>query len=141
MTRVDFYFNVPDKLDKAVSLARAACVKKRKVHISAPDAAVVSSLEQLLWTEPTTGFFPNCQADHALALHTPLIIDWREVYWPHDDILINLKAQQPMAFTRFKHLVELVGIAETDKRNARLRYKFYRDRGYEIRNVDMAQRV
>lgn len=141
MTRVDFYFNAPDKLDKTVSLARAAFAKKRKVHISVPDADTASQLAQLLWTEPTTGFFPNCQADHALATHTPLIIDWRDEYWPHDDILINLKAQQPMAFTRFKHLVEIVGLVETDKQDARQRYKFYRDRGYEIRSIDLGQRA
>lgn len=141
MTRVDFYFNVPDKLEKTISLARAAFAKKRKVHISVADAEIASRLEQLLWTEPSTGFFPNCQADHVLAIQTPLIIDWRETHWPHDDILINLKVQQPMAFTRFKHLVEIVGMAETEKHEARQRYKFYRDRGYEIRNIDVAQRV
>jgi DNA polymerase-3 subunit chi len=57
----------------------------------------------------------------------------------NDDMLINLTAREPSFFSRFTQLVELVGADEADKVAARARYKFYRDRGYEIKNIDHAQ--
>ena len=54
----------------------------------------------------------------------------------HDDVLINLQHPQPTIFSRFKRLIEIVGADEADKVLARARYKFYRDRGYEIRSYD-----
>jgi DNA polymerase-3 subunit chi len=56
-----------------------------------------------------------------------------------DDMLINLTANEPSIFSRFTQLVELVGDEEQDKLAARARFKFYRDRGYEIKSIDHAQ--
>jgi len=50
--------------------------------------------------------------------------------------LINLSQKQLTAFSRFRQLIELVGVEEQDKILARQRYKFYRDRGYEIKHFD-----
>jgi DNA polymerase III subunit chi len=36
-------------------------------------------------------------------------------------------------------LIEIVAGGEEDKQRARDRYKFYRDRGYEIRTHDLAK--
>jgi len=55
----------------------------------------------------------------------------------HDDILINLRVQHPPFFSRFRRLIELVGQDESDKVEARTRYRFYRDRGYEIKSFDV----
>ena len=41
-------------------------------------------------------------------------------------------------FSRFRRLIEIVGADEVDKAQARIRYKFYRDRGYEIKSYDAA---
>jgi len=55
---------------------------------------------------------------------------------PHHDVLINLQKDYPPFFSRFTRLIEIVGQDEEDKAHARLRYKFYRDRGYEMRSFD-----
>jgi len=44
----------------------------------------------------------------------------------------------PPFFSRFRYLVELVGNDEDDKVAARQRYKFYRDRGYQVKSTDAA---
>jgi DNA polymerase-3 subunit chi len=49
-----------------------------------------------------------------------------------------LQHPQPVFFSRFRRLIEIVGLDEADKAKARIRYKFYRDRGYEIKNYDAA---
>jgi DNA polymerase-3 subunit chi len=57
----------------------------------------------------------------------------------NDDMLINLTAAEPSFFSRFTQLVELVSDDEQDKIAARARFKFYRDRGYEIKSTDHTQ--
>ena len=37
-----------------------------------------------------------------------------------------------------QRLIEIVSLDEEDRRRARERYKFYRDRGYEIRTHDLS---
>jgi DNA polymerase-3 subunit chi len=53
-----------------------------------------------------------------------------------DDILINLSQKQLTVFSRFQQLIELVGADEEEKAMARRRYKFYRDRGYEVKHYN-----
>jgi len=55
----------------------------------------------------------------------------------HDDILINLTPSHPVFFSRFRGLIELVGMDDADRSAARARFRFYRDRGYEIKSHDV----
>lgn len=137
MTRIDFFFNVENKLAKVAELAEAAFKRGRKVTIYAQHLAHAKELEQTLWTTQATGFVPHCLADHPLASETPIVIDWQSAH-VQDDILINLHAQHPQSFSRFLRLIEIVGLDETDKAEARQRFKFYRDRGYELKTFDQA---
>lgn len=136
MTRVEFFFNVENKPARIASLAESACKKGRKLMVFAPDASTASSLERYLWTYPPIGFLPNCNPQHRYAEQTPIIVDWQGSKLIHDDVLINLQTQHPPFFSRFRRLIEIVGVDEADKADARIRYRFYRDRGYEIRSFD-----
>jgi len=62
---------------------------------------------------------------------------WQREQLIHDDVLVNLQAQHPPFFSRFRRLIEIVGVDEEDKAAARIRYRFYRDRGYEIKSFDV----
>jgi len=57
----------------------------------------------------------------------------------HEQLLINLNAQCPAVFSRFERVIEIVSTDDADRELARERYRFYRDRGYEIRNHDMSK--
>jgi DNA polymerase-3 subunit chi len=94
-----------------------------------------TQIQQYLWRLPQQ-FLPNHSATHPLAEQTPIIVDWRLDIVPHDEVLINFQHPQPVFFSRFRRLIEIVGLDEADKADARIRYKFYRDRGYEIKNHD-----
>jgi len=67
---------------------------------------------------------------------TPVVIDWQANQLCQDDILVNLTQRQLTVFSRFRQFVELVGVDEKDKALARQRFKFYRNRGYEIKHFD-----
>jgi DNA polymerase III subunit chi len=135
MTRIDFFFNVDSKLAKVAELAEAAFKKGRKVTIYAQHQAHAQSLEQSLWQANPTAFVPHCLANSPLACETPIVIDW-QTQPLQDDILINLQVEQPTSFSRYLRLIEIVGLEEADKVAARLRYQFYRDRGYTLNCYD-----
>lgn len=139
MTRIEFYVNVPDKLRKVAELGEHLAARGRKLMVYTSDAETSSQLEGLLWTHPQTGFLPHCRADDALAEVTPVVIDWRSDKLVHDDVLINLRPEHPSFFSRFQRLIELVSADEADKVQARQRYRFYRDRGYEIKSIDVLE--
>jgi len=59
----------------------------------------------------------------------------------HDDILLNLHTEQPPFFSRFHRLIEIVSAEENDRAAARERFRFYRDRGYEIHSHDIGNKA
>jgi len=91
-----------------------------------------------LWQSSATSFLANAIPAEAESQHTPIIIDSDGQVSLQDDVLINLQQQHPPFFSRFRYLIEMVGIDELDKSEARQRYKFYRDRGYQIQSTDTA---
>lgn len=138
MTRVEFFFNVPDKLAKTAELCDKAVSKGRQLTIFTQDEVVSNSLQQQLWQQSATSFLPSAKPDDAMSSFSPIILDTSGELLQQDDVLINLQAEYPPFFSRFRYLVELVGVDEADKAAARLRYKFYRDRGYEVKSTDVA---
>jgi DNA polymerase III subunit chi len=139
MTRIDFYFNVKNKQQVVVNLVEAAVAKRRQVTIAAADEAAASKISADLWQHSPESFLPNVLANHPAAAQTPVVIHWQEKPLHQDELLINLTSNQPAFFSRFTHLVELVSDDEQDKISARARFKFYRDRGYEIKSIDYMQ--
>ena len=136
MTRIEFFFNVEDKLQKIAELCGSAVRKGRRLMVYSADVETTARLGDYLWTSPAIGFTPHCRPDHALAAVTPVILDHHGEQLVHDDVLINLQQQYPPFFSRFRRLIEIVGLDEADRGAARERYRFYRDRGYEIKLLD-----
>ena len=141
MTRVIFYSNLVDKQMTLRNLVQKALEKRHLVTILTASEQAASQVNGGLWRHDASSFMPNVLASHALAAETPVLIDWQEKNLFQDDILINLTQQQPTSFGRFRELIELVGNDENDKAAARQRYKFYRDRGYEIKHIDQANLI
>ena len=150
MTRVDFYFNVIDKPKKIIELTQLAVNKQRRVMVYAVDETQAKDLSDKLWSDVPTSFIPHImvgthKAETALINFAPILIltafgNGQALHLHEDDVLINLQAQHPNFFSRFRLLIELVGSDEVDKVAARNRYKFYRDRGYAIKSIDTGVR-
>jgi DNA polymerase-3 subunit chi len=138
MTRVDFYFNVDHKFRQLAELTSMAMDRKRRLFVYVPDEEAAEAVEHALWTHAPTTFLPHCRSDHPLAMETPIIIDWHGENLLHDDVLVNLRSECPPFFSRFKGLIEIVSCDESDRSEARARFRFYRDRGYELHSHDIA---
>ena len=137
MTKVDFYTGSPDKLRTACQLSHKAMQHGLKTLISLPDAAGCEALDALLWQYPDTAFIPHCRADASEAADTPVVLSCDDNKLPHHDLLISLHPECVPFFSRFDRVIEIVGTDKEDSRLGRERFKFYRDRGYELRHFDL----
>lgn len=112
-----------------------------RVVIVTPDAASRKHLDQMLWQIPPTAFIPHCNSDAEGAEHTPVLLAHDAEKFPHHELLISLHDETPGYFSRFERVIEIVGVNETDSLRGRARYKFYRDRGYELRHFDLSTKA
>jgi len=139
MTRIDFYSNAEPKLQVACRLVAKIIQQELRVFVYAPDENTARAFDKLLWTYQAIGFVPHCMARDALASETPVVIACEDVEVAHHQVMINLHADSPPSFSRFERLVELVGAGDDDRQLARSRFRFYRDRGYEINHYDLSK--
>jgi len=137
MTQIDFYTHVDDKLKVACALAGKAFTRGLRLTVYCPDAETAHRIDRLLWMTPSTGFVPHCGPDDPLAMETPVIIDCSGDNLLHDEVLLNLRPESPQFFSRFQRLIEIVSLEDADRSGARERFRFYRERGYEIRTHDL----
>lgn len=142
MTSIDFYFNAADRLQVACRLAGKALKQNQRVLIYAPDPNLASQVDRMLWTWPAIGFVPHCAVHAALAAETPVLIASEvgaDAATPQAcEVLLNLGTDCPPHFERFARLLEVVSAEEADKEKGRSRFRFYRERGYQISNHDLA---
>lgn len=141
MTSIDFYFNADDRLGVACRLAGKALQQKKRVLIYAPMPEIAQKIERLLWVSTATSFIPHCYLHDSLAAETPVLIAAGEETAPaaaNCDVLLNLAAECPPFFERHERLLEIVAQDDEGRSAGRARYAYYRDRGYAIRNHDLA---
>ena len=141
MTRVEFFFNVPNKFAKIAELCNKAVIKRRQLTVFTPSDDISEELQQHLWQQPATSFLASALSNSHNASISPILLDSNGTLLLQDDVLINLQDQYPPFFSRFKYLVELVGFKEADKTAARLKFKFYRDRGYAVKSTNVADQA
>jgi DNA polymerase-3 subunit chi len=144
MTSIDFYFNAGDRLDVACRLTGKALQKRVRVLIYAPQAELAQRIDRLLWTAQAVSFLPHCAAHDPLAAETPVLIAG-DAALPEAspalacEVLLNLGDDCPPFFERHERVLEIVAADEAGRQAGRARFKFYRDRGYEIRSHDLAK--
>lgn len=138
MTKIDFYTGSADKLRTACQLSHKAMQNGVRVAFSAPDAAV-DALDKLLWHYPATAFVPHCRSEAEDAAQWPVVLSSGNADFPHHELLISLHDECVSFFSRFERVIEIVTGDAEDSRMGRERYKFYKDRGYELRHIDLSK--
>lgn len=138
MTKVDFYTGSEDKLRTACQLSHKAMQNGLRVLLHVPDDATADKLDKLLWHYPATAFMPHCHSHQADAATMPVVIA-RDENFPHSELLISLHNECVDFFSRFERVIEIVGNDVEETKLGRARFKFYRDRGYELNHTDLAK--
>lgn len=132
MTRIDFYSDVPDKIQYACRVVRKARAANQQIVVLA-NRQHLQLLDDALWTFSEVTFLPHVMAGDPLAASTPIILTASDtVELPHQQILINLSDSTPGNFARFERMLEIISSDETDKAHGRERYRFYLQRGYPL---------
>ncbi len=139
MTQVDFYV-----LSKEANSARQLMACKvadkafrsgHKVYVLAANQRQTQELDQMLWTFSQNSFVPHEQFNGTIKnAQTPVLVGDCEAPAGWHDVLISLADAVPAFFSRFDRVVEIVSDDENNKKNARERFRFYRDRGYSLQS-------
>jgi DNA polymerase III subunit chi len=146
MTQVDFHFNAADKLHYVCRLLRKIYKSGKKTVVFCSENQHLHRLDQELWSFSALDFLPHVRSGDPLAAVTPIILlnqasDAAQLASSHHDVLVNLAQEMPPMFSRFDRLVEVVEQAEEDRLKARIRWKFYKDRGYPLNTFDLSKQA
>jgi len=136
MTRVDFYI-LPDsdpaqRPQLACKLAEKAYGQGLTVYVHTTTEAEAVHLDELLWTFRHGSFLPHALDSKVTDEPPPILIGYDHEPSSHTDVLINLTAEVPRFIARFERIAELVDQRPEQLAQSRERYRFYRERGYEL---------
>jgi DNA polymerase-3 subunit chi len=140
LTTIDFYTHVADRLAVAARLVAKAYAAHGTVRVLTPDRATTDTLDRLLWVQSALSFLPHCRTDSPVARETPIWIGEGLEHNGPAAVLVNLRREPAPFFSRFERLAEIVGVDEAEAAAGRERFRFYRERGYELRAHNMTER-
>jgi len=142
MTKIDFYQIESDEAPLLFSCRLIAKIYRmgHQVHIHTESEAQAEEIDRLLWDFRPESFIP-----HALDNtdeETPVRIGCSKTREPstHQEVLVNLSGAVPDFFSRFERVAEVVPLNTNSRDAARQNFKFYKDRGYEIKYNKVSQR-
>ncbi|UAA38601.1 DNA polymerase III subunit chi [Paraneptunicella aestuarii] len=121
----------------------ARCYRNRqRVWVQCQDQQQAEAFDELLWQRPVDAFVPHNLVGEG-AGNSPVEISWnKEGKSPprvNSPVLINLAELFPSFANRFQFAYDFVPSQETQKQQARVRYKHYRAAGYELNTIPADQ--
>lgn len=143
MTRVDFYI-LPDDTSRGLELFACRLAEKAhsqglKIYINTQNEQQTESLNSLLWTYKQDSFLPHEIAVKDSRTEAPIMLGHGIEPEQSFGLLINLDYEVPLYFSQFERLAELVNQNEQVKAKGRERFRFYKDREYQINSHDMSK--
>ena len=139
MTRADFYVLEDLAIDAAYRFACRLCLKAinagTKVHLHLQDEVAINTMDELMWNYPPERFLPH-DVLSSEATKSPVQLGCEEPAL-QEGLLINLSEEIPYFFGRFDRVAEI--IVQNQLSEGRVRYKFYRDRGYPLQHHQLNQ--
>ncbi|MDH5183717.1 MAG: DNA polymerase III subunit chi [Gammaproteobacteria bacterium] len=141
MTRIDFYILADSSGDNrelyACRIAEKAYQMGRHVFMHSESVEQSQRIDEMLWSFRAGSFIPHDR--HSNNNTTAVTIGHDVEPIDNTDVLINLAQTAPVFFSRFERVAEIVDQAPQHKDSARERFRFYRDRGYELQHHNIQQ--
>lgn len=136
MTKIDFYIlkghDPHNRQVFACRLAEKAYNLGHQIYIHARDAEQCEQLNQTLWSFRADSFVPHQLDDGESNDHCPVLIGHGATPPRLMDLLINLNTEQPLFFSQFERVAEIIDDSEDIKVAGRQRFQFYKHRGYTL---------
>ena len=135
MTRIDFHFNVNHRVHYACRVIRKARAAGKRAVVYTRNADRLAQMDSVLWTFSALDFVPHVYVDSPLAAATPVLLTGDADCAPDSDVLLTLDDETPphfeAFFARYERVVEVVSSDDEDRQRARVRFKNYKERGFE----------
>ena len=142
MTKVDFYLlsgaGLAAREAMACKLVDKVYQLKHKIYIHTDSQQNAVRVDDALWTFKPGSFIPHCLYQPGKESPEPVMIGYQEQIPDLHDVLLNLTDEVPLFFSQFDRVAELVDADENSRSLARSRFKFYKDRGYDLTTHELA---
>jgi len=139
---VAFHFNVSQPTDYCCRLLRKAHGRGARVTVTGPRHRLVD-IDQQLWALSATDFVPHAWVDAApeVLMCSPIVLC--ESLTPPDPglappLLLNLLAHIPADYTQYERVIEVVGLGEDERAQARQRWRAYEQAQHRLTRHDAA---
>ena len=132
--KIDFYvINGVQERDRerfTCRLVEKALSLGHRIQVRTQSEAQSRSLDEMLWTYAQDSFIPHsCDTRDELS---PVCISHNELSKTHTDLLINLAQDIAQGIEAFSRISEIVSGDPIQRESARVRFREYRDKGYEV---------
>lgn len=129
-THVDFYV-MEEEGEQAKSMLACALIEEayfngRRIFVYCPNAQQAEHLDELLWIFKPDSFIPHNLQGEGPEPPPPVQLGFHTEPRGFHDLLMNLTDEVPPFYTKFKQVIELVGLNEAEKTISRAHYKHYR---------------
>ena len=140
MKQAQFYVLNKDNIhEQAWDLAAKAWRLGKRVLIACETDQQAFEIDELLWAREPDSFVPHNLSGETTQYPTPIEISWKgKRNAQRRDLLISLQTQIPEFVTSFNQVIEFVPVNETEKAQARERYKQYRQQGWQLSTEQVA---
>ena len=139
---VAFHFNVSQPTDYCCRLLRKAHGRGARVTVTGPRHRLVD-IDQQLWALSATDFVPHAWVDAApeVLMCSPIVLC--ESLTPPDPglappMLLNLLEHIPADYTQYERVIEVVGLGEDERAQARQRWRAYEQAQHRLTRHDAA---
>lgn len=134
MKQVQFYVLTQDNIyEQACDLAAKAWRLGKRVLIACETEQQAFEIDERLWAREPDSFVPHNLSGEVTQYATPIEISWKgKRNAQRRDLLISLQQAIPEYVASFTQVIEFVPIQETEKAQARERYKQYRQMGWQL---------
>ena len=139
---VAFHFNVSQPTDYCCRLLRKAHARGARVTVTGSQERL-QDIDQQLWALSATEFVPHAWADApAEVLMCSPIVLCETLTAPEPGqaapMLLNLSEQIPAAYTQFERVIEVVGLGDVERAQARQRWRAYDQAQHRLTRHDAA---
>ena len=142
MTRIELHYNTSERLLYTCRLLRKARGQDSRIAVvGAP--ATLKQLDTELWRFQDVSFLAHCttQDPPEVQRASPVALGPDPHAWAIDDVLLNLGDEVPEGFERFARLIEIVANDDHGRAQARVRWKSYKNLGYELLKHNLSKAV
>ncbi|WP_455221123.1 DNA polymerase III subunit chi [Kaarinaea lacus] len=141
MTKIDFYLlSASGQVNReamACKLVNKVYLLQHQIYIHVSSQQDAARLDDALWTFTPGSFIPHSIYQPGKESREPVLIGFQDHTPPTNDVLLNLSPDVPLFFSQFERVAEVVDAEENSRALARTRFKFYKDRGYDLTTHEM----